>query len=176
MLCSFSCTSQKRVFTSEEIKVLEDCEYNKDVEKVIRENPFSNLQPMLDKINKSSHLILYKGLPHQGYPDDLERELNKNIHEYRHDFPFYKNPIASNKDEILKIVKSGGTFTQWEGFSNCGGFHPDYSIVLKTENSKVEIHVCFGCNEIKAYSEGKSTHCCITYGKEKVLLKILKER
>ena len=169
------CTSERKL-SPQELTILEDWDFDKDIEHVFRTQPYSNLKPMIDKINESSQLTLFKGLPHQGYPKKLQSALSKGLHDYRFDFPFYSKPVSCDKTQLLKFIKRKDIFTYWGGFKNCGGFHPDYSMVWKTDNSEIEIHVCFGCKEIKTYSQGKSSYCDISGEHYHTLEKLLKER
>ena len=74
--------------------------------------------------------------------------------------------IASNFREI---------FVKFRGFKLCGGFHPDFSLVWGTGDSAVEIHVCFGCHELKAFRKGVEVYCDIPNGTYDELKKLLQK-
>ena len=102
---------------------------------------------------KSSPLKLYEGLPHQGYERELllkEKELKatRDIGRY----PFYEQPFAAEEADLARIreiLSQRGTFKMWSGEKKCGGFHPDYAVVVVDGNSEKAALICFGCNELK---------------------------
>lgn len=138
---------------------------------------FAKLKPAVATLTEKSELILYEGLPHQTWDRKLlESELKKKATVSRHGFPFYKRPNpVTEKDAktLLALAKDPKSFAPFTPHKRCGGFHPDFSLVWKSGNEDLEMHVCFGCHEIKVYKGNVTVHCDIrgeTYNKLKKLL------
>ncbi len=104
-------------------------------------------------------ITLYEGLPHQGYqPKKLAEEMKKPTIE-KGGFPFYRDPLAL-KDADAKalgaILANRDTFQPFGGEKKCGGFHPDYALVVLSKGEEVTYLICFGCGEVTVYGSGRS--------------------
>lgn len=130
------------------------------------EKSFPKLAGMLASIDGKSMLTLYEGLPHQMWDrEQLAFELKNKESITRFGFPFYKtpNPVSEADTKLLsEALKAQEAFVRYQGFKLCGGFHPDFALVWTQEGKvPVEIHVCLGCGEIKAYTDGVEVYCDI---------------
>ena len=117
--------------------------------------PYSNLSKIISKMDEN--ITVYKGLPHQNMEyEKYKEELKKGNNHKRKDFHFYKKPIEfdlNKVQQLVKVLKNPENFSKRIGVKECGGFHPDFSVVSGTGISAIEIHICLGCHEIKAYKE-----------------------
>lgn len=126
-----------------------------DPEAAENRETFSELAQILVKADR---LEVYEGLPHPKAEKDLfEAEKTSKATIERHDFLFYKEPL-SIESKLAKTLYSLSLNTKTlkahsPGF--CGGFHPDYALVFHTGDKTIEVHICFGCGEIKFFGEGK---------------------
>ena len=140
---------------------------------------FKKLEPMQSSIVGKVKVTLYEGLPHQAWESDvLKTELEKKETIKRHDFPFYKEPLKMSLEDmksLLDLMKHKQSFLPFGGHKPCGGYHPDYSIVMDAGKEVVEIQVCFGCHEIKAYQGKEMAYCDINGPAYKQLEKLLKK-
>ena len=110
--------------------------------------PSSLLSPNPDKI------ILYEGLPHQFYESKKFAEESKKATIVKGGFPFYQDPLTL-KDADAKalgmILSNPNMFRPFAGEKKCGGFHPDYAIVVSSNREETTYLICFGCGEAKVY-------------------------
>ncbi len=145
---------------------------------------FAKLKPMTRKIQDDSKFTLYEGIPrHGGSLEELGSEFNGKsiIKRFGHAFYSTANEVEAEDAKKLKtLVKAPQSFTKFRGYKLCGGFHPDFSLVFGTGNNAVELHVCFGCHELKAFRSGVEVYCDIpdgTYDElKKMLAKYQKQR
>ena len=138
---------------------------------------FVNLKPMVRTVGEDSKFALYEGLPLlNGDPEELDPKLDPKKIVKRFGFNFYNTPNKVEAEDIKNLkslIKAPKSFKKFGGFKFCGGFHPDYSLVWGTGDEAVEIHICFGCHELKAFRKGVEVYCDIpdsTYPKLKQLL------
>jgi len=138
--------------------------YNPRLEetKEIRKS-FAILPEVLKPVSESAKLTLYEGLPHQVWEsDDLEAELKSKDTVKRFGFPFYEKPVAVSEADVEKLrslIQAPGAFKEFYGHKACGGFHPDYSLTWTEGSETTEIHLCFGCGEIKAFLDDREVYC-----------------
>jgi len=130
----------------------------KDIQK-----SFAMLSKVLKPVSESATLTLFEGLPHQAWEAPaLETELASKDTIQRFGFPFYRKPVQvteADTKKLLSIIQAPGAFKEFRGFKGCGGFHPDYSLTWTDGNETSEIHLCFGCDEIKAYHNDIEVYC-----------------
>ncbi|MBA3483412.1 MAG: hypothetical protein H0T51_16505 [Pirellulales bacterium] len=113
-------------------------------------------------MQRSDKLTLYEGLPHpnsDGFAKELKRSESIEIDGHR----FYKTPVATS-DETLESLRSlsvqQGLFKPFEAAKACGGFHPDWCQVWTNGEKEVNVHFCFGCNEVAAFIDGERQMLC----------------
>ncbi len=104
-------------------------------------------------------ITLYEGLPHQMYEaESLAKELKKPTIE-KGEFPFYRDPLAlkeADARELGAILTDPDTIRPFEGEKKCGGFHPDYAIVVSARGEETNYLICFGCGEAKVCRPDRS--------------------
>ena len=107
--------------------------------------------PASDSIKRAESLTLYEGLPHQFYePHLLESEKKSKSTVDLHGFPFYRETLALNAGDAVKLKKllgASGTLQEFSAEKRCGGFHPDYALGWSTAGQDWLCLICFGCFE-----------------------------
>ena len=128
-------------------------------------------------IGQTSTLELFEGLPHQSWEGELlKSELANKKTVTIHDFPFYQKPqkISDKDAATLRALCLGKkSFEPFGGYKLCGGFHPDWCLRWTEGTTVTDIHVCFGCHEIKAYSGKTMVYCDMNGDTHKKLKKLL---
>lgn len=124
-------------------------------EKEQRIASFPKLQPLLAKITDDMALTILEGLPHPLYNrEQLAEELNTKKSVTQHGFAFYQQaiqPSAEDKRTLTALLKNPASFKPFTPGKMCGGFHPDFTLVWEINGTPLEVQVCFGCGEIRAY-------------------------
>lgn len=124
-------------------------------ERAERKASFPKLQPLLAKITNEMEPTVLEGLPHPFYnPEQVAKELNTKKTVTQHGFAFYQTSIrlsAEDKSTLTALIKDPTSFKEFSGGKLCGGFHPDFTLVWEIKGKPLEIQVCFGCGEIRAY-------------------------
>ncbi len=142
-----------------------------------RANSFSSLEKILQQITDEASLAIFEGLPHQDSQSKLyKRELKSKPAVTRYGYSFYEPSVAvsgKEKDQLLKLLKKPGAFRKYGGRKFCGGFHPDYSLHWKTASGEVEMHLCFGCHEMRVYSGDLEVHADMGESTPEALKKLL---
>lgn len=130
---------------------------------------FGKLSDLLKTVSAEANLAVFEGLPHQTWSADaLKSELETEATVQRYGFPFYQRPYSVSQADLVKLrnlTTRKGTFAPFSGWKLCGGFHPDFSLVWTKGEETLEIHLCFGCDEIRAY-RGKSEVYCENDGSD----------
>ena len=135
------------------------------------------LAPMVATLKDDSTLTLYEGLPHPMWDRELlesEKKEKKVIERYA--FFFYERANALSEEDAKRlkaILRDGKTFVEFGGLKRCGGFHPDFALVWKDGDAEVELHVCFGCHELKAFRKDGEVYCDVAKEGYEELRKIL---
>jgi len=117
----------------------------------LNEPSFSNPKP--DK------LTLYEGLPHQLYETEKLVEERKKPNIEKDGFPFYRDPLDLKEGDaelIASVLANPRTFQSFSGEKKCGGFHPDYAVVVSARGEEFTYLVCFGCGEVKVFRPDRS--------------------
>lgn len=123
------------------------------------QDSFAKLESLLSKINKDTELTLYEGVPRFGRNDEAEGKTHWRFGYLFYDIPHQLTPEKLN--ELRLILRNPNTFEKFGGFKACGGFHPDFSLHWKNGETEFEIHLCFGCHEMKAYADDTEIYCDI---------------
>lgn len=106
----------------------------------------------LERTGKADKVVVYEGLPHQGYYPELadkEQKSKDTIHIHNH--AFYRDPLEIKVDDLSKLqslLADSATFADWIGEKKCGGFHPDYCVESVTNSETRHALICFGCEEV----------------------------
>ncbi len=115
--------------------------------------PLSSASPDPDEIT------LYEGLPHQGYEAKRFAEESKKPTIEKGGFPFYREPLTLKEADakaLGAVLARPDTFQPFGGEKKCGGFHPDYAIVVSASGEETTYLICFGCGEAKVYGPDRS--------------------
>lgn len=139
---------------------------------------FVKLKPMLGMVGEDSEFTLYAGIPRHSGDLGLESKLDAKTIVKRYGGVFYVTPKkveAEDAKKLKALVQDPKSFMKFRGFKLCGGFHPDFSLVWGTGDNVVEVHVCFGCYELKAFHKGVEVYCDIPDGSYKELKKLLQK-
>jgi hypothetical protein len=94
-------------------------------------------------------------------------------------FHFYSKPLPLSKADVetlADIFKGSGPFTRYRGAKKCDGFHPDYCVEWKFDESPIQVLICFGCGEAKVRAEGSALHYDTRDDGEKALRALLIDR
>jgi hypothetical protein len=104
-------------------------------------------------------IVLYEGLPHQGYEAKRFDEESKKPTIAKGGFFFYKEPLALQEADakaLGRTLANPDTFSPFRGEKKCGGFHPDYAVVVSSKGEEFTYLICFGCGEAKIYRPDRS--------------------
>ena len=127
---------------------------------------FGELPKLAKVIRGQTSLTLYEGLPHQVWEQEgLKKELEEKETVKQHKFHFYKKANKVSKDDeaaLRKLCCGKGAFRPYQGPKACGGFHPDFSLHWSDGKETVELHVCFGCHEMRGYFGETYVYCELT--------------
>ncbi len=140
---------------------------------------FAKLKPMVGIVGEDAKFTVYEGLPmYGGSFEGFDPALDPKTIVRRFGFLFHQTPLeieAEDRKELKALVKDPKSFVKFGGFKLCGGFHPDFSIVFGSGDNAVEMHLCFGCHELKAYRKGVEVYCDIPDGTYEELKKLLQK-
>lgn len=140
---------------------------------------------VLSKIRASlkdqKNLTVFEGLPHQGWEAALlKSEIASKDAKKIHGFHFYSKALTPNAGDLKVLIKAlsdedgiidnGG----WVSVKLCGGYHPDYAVQwTDSKGGNFHAQICFGCHEIKIYSDNIQLHADLNLGVYKILKKTL---
>ena len=145
----------------------------------IEASSYVKLKPLVSNVAVDSKFTLFEGLPRQTRNrEQLEAELKAKATVKRFGFSFYKTPNEVDAEDAKKLkalIQNPKSFIKFGGYKFCGGFHPDFSLVWGEGKEAVEIHVCFGCHEIKAYGQDVEVYCDISGAAYEELKKLLQK-
>ena len=138
---------------------------------------FKNLKPIVAGIQKAQKVVLFEGLPHQGWEHEvLTHELKTQKTLERHGFPFYQDLLPLDKEDaraLTEVASASGTFLEFKREKDCGGFHPDYCVEWHNASEVYRILFCLNCQEVKCYGPLGDTRCDISPEAYKTLAAIL---
>jgi len=108
--------------------------------------------------------VIYRGLPSKYMDKENFKKASSKPHFKKGGDYFYKESKELDADfishviEILKTKDALGAYPKVDANTGlgvvikfCGGFHADYMVTLKTQTQKVDIQICYGCEDIKLY-------------------------
>jgi hypothetical protein len=97
-------------------------------------------------------IVLYEGLPRQDYEPERFAEDSKKPTILKGGFPFYQEPLTLKETDaktLGKMLAHADMFQPFGGEKKCGGFHPDYAIVVWSKGEETTYLICLGCGEAK---------------------------
>jgi len=150
------------------ILLIISCSRTQDTPKAFKEikNDVSNagqveqLQHFLDAVKSAERVIVYEGLPHHLFEEELlETELKSKKTIKMLEYPFYAEGVEPKKEDAIQLtnlLSAVESFAPFSGEKKCGGFHPDYDLDWHVSGSIYRAFVCFGCHEIKIIVSGNA--------------------
>ena len=138
---------------------------------------FKEMPKVQNLLKGATTMVLFEGLPHPGWEKKkLEAELLRKETVKQHGFDFYKTPNKVTNEDVKalwKICLNKDSFRPYYGPKVCGGYHPDYSLHWANGKDTVEVQICFGCGEMKAFFNEQLVHCDMTKFSEQSFKRIL---
>lgn len=111
-------------------------------------------------------MVLYEGLPHQSWEyRSYTNELSSKAIIKLGGFPFYAEPLLLREDdarELRSFYCERSSFKPFSGVRDCGGYHPDYALEWSNGAKRFVVQICFGCQEMKTFANGKELYCDVT--------------
>jgi hypothetical protein len=139
---------------------------------------FKWYKPFAAQVQRANTVILYEGLPHQAWqPEAHTNELATKKTVVLGEDPFYAEPLRLSPSDVEKLRRlycDPSSFRPFGGMKACGGYHPDYCIEWHADTKKLFVQICFGCHEMKTFSDGKILYCDISPGAFETFETILK--
>ncbi|MCA9215290.1 MAG: hypothetical protein KDB27_19620 [Planctomycetales bacterium] len=124
---------------------------------------FTQYDDFAEAIASCADIEVYEGLPHPTWESELlVSETDKNETIVLGGFHFYAEPIevrTRDANRLRELYCSRGSFYPFQGFKDCGGYHPDWCVVWKNDDATFEVQFCFGCCEMRT-ANGSSLHEC----------------
>jgi hypothetical protein len=110
---------------------------------------------------KSTVVKIYEGLPHPGYePKGFAAEKQKPHLELNGE-AFYQELLTIDEAglrQIQAILSNDQSYNPFAGEKKCGGFHSDYALELQSGSGIYQLHICFGCGEVKLFGRNSEKH------------------
>lgn len=103
-------------------------------------------------------MLLYEGLPHQGYEPERLAEESRKPTITRGEFLFYRDPLPLDQADakaLGSILANADLFQPFVAEMKCGGFHPDYAIAVTSDGEETTYLICFGCGEAGVIRAGQ---------------------
>lgn len=136
------------------------------------------LPKLTGAIAKADKVVLFEGLPHQGFEGELlKKELADKKTAQIAGFPFYAETLALKEGhgkKLTELTAGKDTFAKFGGEKKCGGYHPDYAIEFLVGVDKYHVLICFGCHEAIITGPKASVRCDINEDGYKAFADILK--
>ncbi|WP_435017920.1 hypothetical protein TA3x_005543 [Tundrisphaera sp. TA3] len=113
------------------------------------------LPQVYQTIRRADEIVVYEGLPHHAYEQELfEEERKVRPIVMLSDFPFYREPLAMKAEDVATLRDLIGARGTYAGISSnvektCGGFHPDFAVEWSVEGKVTRCLICFGCFEAR---------------------------
>lgn len=117
---------------------------------------------IINALEQSEQVTLYEGLPHPVWQASMFREqaLRDDVIWF-HNIPFYSSTLAlkeKDRDAIFSFLKASFPLRDelietLVALKQCGGFHADFCLVLKTGGKEMGMMFCLGCHELIAFNE-----------------------
>jgi hypothetical protein len=123
---------------------------------------YPNLPALLEACRGAQKVEVFEGLPHPFWEPKLwgREERRKDVF-WNHGFGFYVPALAlsrQDRDRLLSSATRRATYFPWGGPKLCGGFHPDLLLRFHHSIGVIDVHLCFGCNEVIFYGLSSRSH------------------
>lgn len=130
------------------------------------EYPFRNYYEIKKGVEKTTSIMLYEGLPHPTWENELYEEERIRDDVFEQDgHLFYKRPLrltTADATRLKELFLNEAHFEPYMGLKLCGGYHPDYSIEWQTREGIYRTQICFGCYEMKSFGPESDLYCDLT--------------
>jgi hypothetical protein len=150
--------------------------------------PSVELAPHIRSMARVQEFTVWEGFPHQNYEHELlQSELATKPFIKFHGFPFYvKQQKMSPVDvqNIRRILSSTWSYHPPRGYTSkgvtvevkktCGAYHPDYAIEWTDSDGTHQVHLCFGCGDLKRYDTEHEEYHELTRNASSAVQKIFK--
>lgn len=124
---------------------------------------FKLYRPFARAVQHASRAVLYEGLPHQNWErTTFTNELATKQTVFLCKHPFYSEPLSLSQedtDTLRRLYCDSSSFNPFQGHKACGGYHPDYCLEWSNGTKQFLVQFCFGCHEMKTFSEGQEHYC-----------------
>ena len=142
---------------------------------------FDQLGEVLRDSSHDARMIIYRGLPRRPTDKTDDARLKRDQVVRRYGEEFYPEPVPTESEtqqSIGRVLVNPDSYRRFNGFKFCGGFHPDFAIVLQVEGGEIEFQFCQTCQEMKVFRGRKEVYCDVqveAYKTMKSLLSKLKQ-
>jgi hypothetical protein len=142
--------------------------------------PSVELAPHIRSMARVQELTVWEGFPHQNYEHELlQSELAAKPSIKFHGFPFYvkQQKIAPvDFQSIRRILSSPRSYQRPKKgtMKTCGAYHPDYAIEWTESDGTHQVHLCFGCGDLKRYDTEHEEYHELTRDASSAVQKIFK--
>ena len=138
---------------------------------------FNRLEAVLAGIEPKVNVEIYRGIPRPKSPQasaavDEQAKLIRRFYQ-----AFYQKPVSIDGDlqrSLVEVLSNIETYSQFKGFKLCGGFHPDFAVVVKSEEVTVEFQICLTCHEMKIFRNRVEIYCDLKTTQYKEISALLK--
>ena len=128
----------------------------------------------LDRVARRFERI---GNPARRDPVALGALAEKVVGYYRTRLPRHANAIAIEVDAPRAgpvLLGDPAAFKPFTIEKPCGGFHPDYAVDFRRGTAKIRMLICFGCGEVKVFSQQAESRLDLSAEASQKLAEILK--
>src|SRR5262245_61347571 len=125
-------------------------------------NGFVDLKLFDDTPGIPNRVVLYEGLPHHQYIEEVFRVEHGRTDTIELDgYPFYTELLPLRPEDTAELTAMLGDrrlFWPHLGGKRCGDFHPDYCLEWGFRDLVVQAQICLGCYEVKAIGPAGVVH------------------
>jgi hypothetical protein len=128
---------------------------------------FDDLPELLAQIDAADGVRVYEGLPHPNLEQDLFQEESARTKTLEIDgHRFYAVAVSVVPEKLAVLQKAVADPSLYEAYPDpdaekaCGGFHPDWCLVVDKGEESFHFHFCFGCHDLVVFEDGKMRMWC----------------
>ena len=112
---------------------------------------------VFQSLKKTDDLFVYEGLPHplREYPTFAKEKKRDDIKQIKNHW-FYDakgKAIGNTRDQLMNLLFDESGFSSNVLPTDCGPFHPDYSIMWESDGVENYLMICYTCGEAKLCRE-----------------------
>lgn len=128
---------------------------------------FDDLPELLAQIDAADDVQVFEGLPHEHMePDLFQEELARSKTLEIDGHRFYADPVSIAPEKLEALRKALADASLYRAYLDpdsekaCGGFHPDWCLVVDKGTESFHFHFCFGCHDLAAFANGELQVLC----------------